>query len=470
LSFSFSSLFNISRTVVALGFILMACSPEQVDEPSCGDSVCSLSETPSTCPQDCPVSCGDSHCTSPEESEENCPQDCTFSCTPLADISSNIQTGQLFFGYPTLGTRALAPSCGSISTQNAVYISFTPDFTGQITLSTANPSTTAGTIIEIRQGTCDGSSIHCTDGTTFETTTATFSVVASQAYVAAIYALPIENSVFTLSIHPKGVCEENGLITDITTTFLTGEQFAINTSQSSSSLGASCGGSQNPEAKYNFTAPKNGVILATTAHPDTNFDTLLHVGEQWDNDGKYCGSPEVEIACNNDGSEMGTQTLLRFNVNEGISYNLFVDGNGTNGSGNATLTLGYETSSPSQTSLEGCNHNSIMDSFAFYANSGQEITAKVDTIDSATAADMRLMIRLPDGSELHEADDDFDCTYPPPSYSCPAHTFTASTSGLYMVDVYVGSSEACANNNLINYELSVTLNTEHIDLIQFGDE
>lgn len=51
---------------------------------TCGDGTCSGTETPASCPQDCPV-CGDGVCNGTETSA-SCPQDCTAaSCTTFPD-------------------------------------------------------------------------------------------------------------------------------------------------------------------------------------------------------------------------------------------------------------------------------------------------------------------------------------------------------------------------------------------------
>jgi hypothetical protein len=79
-------------------------------------------------------------------------------------------------------------------------------------------------------------------------------------------------------------------------------------------------------------------------------------------------------------------------------------------------------------------------------------------------------VRTPDGSELYEADDDVPCTYPPPSYSCPEHTFTAAVSGLYYVEVYVGASQSCYDHSRVNYQLTVTLDQQDTALILIKDQ
>eukprot|EP00798_Chlamydomonas_sp_ICE-L_P024728 gene24727-10364_t len=46
----------------------------------CGDRFCTGSETPETCPADCPAVCGDGLCTRPTESPSSCPADCKARC------------------------------------------------------------------------------------------------------------------------------------------------------------------------------------------------------------------------------------------------------------------------------------------------------------------------------------------------------------------------------------------------------
>ncbi len=151
-------------------------------------------------------------------------------------------------------------------------------------------------------------------------------------------------------------------------------------------------------------------------------------------------------------------------------YDLFIDGAGEGTQGKASLLLGYGEVSPADASLRGCDHETIQDQFAFFVQTGQAVHAKVDTVDANTAADMRLRLRSPDGAEIAEADDEVPCTYPPPSYSCPEHSFVATSPGIYTVEVYVGSSESCFDKSLVNYGLTVTVDDQPSDLILFKDQ
>jgi hypothetical protein len=62
------------------------------------------------------------------------------------------------------------------------------------------------------------------------------------------------------------------------------------------------------------------------------------------------------------------------------------------------------------------------DSLAFQALPGTHITATVDTVSAATAFDIEACISGTPGGECLPGlagDDDFACTFPPPSFSCP---------------------------------------------------
>jgi cysteine-rich repeat protein len=404
---------------------------------------------------------------------EGCGDDCGM-CSPLADVTDLIGTGELFFGYAVLGADVSIPGCGALETAKELYVSLTADFDGELVLSTVHPTTRVDTVIEVRDGSCDGTALGCVDGAATSTSGAriTLPVQAGQLYVAMVETSDDEAGVFALSLHEAGVCEGLGAVEDITADLLTGRQFVANTSSSTSSMRGSCSGpaDAHPEMLFTFTAPRAGVLVATTAHPDTGFDTLLYARQGSADGERYCDSPEAEVACENDSAPWGTDTVLRFEVLAGRPYSLFVDGGGTDGQGQATVILGYEATSPARASLQGCDHDGIRDQFAFFAQMGQAVYLAVDTVDTATAADTRMRIRRPDGSELHEADDDVACTYPPPAYSCPEHSFTADTSGLYYVEVYVGMSESCFDHTLVNYQLMVTVDDQQTDLILVGDQ
>ncbi|MFH2009211.1 MAG: hypothetical protein ABI333_21660 [bacterium] len=434
---------------------------------TCGDGVCDVGETPSSCAEDCPVSCGDGFCTEPEESLESCPEDCGL-CTPLADVSELIGGQELFFGYSVLGKDVSIPDCGDLTDAKEVLVSFTPELTGALVLSTVQPSTQIDTVLEVRTESCDGSGLGCND----HASAAGFGsrivvpVQAGQRYVALVETADNEAGVFALGLHREGVCEGVGVTEDITPDLLTGRRFDSDTSASTASMRGRCGAvddNDNPEVLYTFTAPRSGTLVATTALPGTNFDTLLYVREGALDGPTYCDSPEVELAC-------GGDAALRFEVQAGRAYSLFVDGVGAGGEGQASVHLGYGVTSPARLSLLGCDHAGIQDQLGFFVESGQAVFLNVDTVDAATAADMRLRVRNPDGSELYEADDDVPCTHPPPSYSCPEYSFTAASSGLYYVEVYVGASQSCYDHNLANYQLTVTVDQQEADLILVKDQ
>jgi hypothetical protein len=277
--------------------------------------------------------------------------------------------------------------------------------------------------------------------------------------------------VFALGLHRPGVCDGQGAAEDITAALLTGQRFAADTSTSTSSLRGGCSEAVDaPEVRYTFTAPEDGTLVATTVHPSTNFDTLLFARQGALDGTSYCDSVEAELACAVGGAPADAGTLLRFEVMADRSYDLLLDGAGSGAEGQATLTLGYATTSPSQERLQGCDYEGLQDALAFFVEAGQAVLAQVDTVDAATAADTRLRVRLPDGTELYEADDEVACTFPPPAYSCPQYGFTATTAGLYTVEVYVGSSESCADPSLVDYQLTVTVDGQASELIRIKDQ
>jgi hypothetical protein len=430
-----------------------ACAAEYVDD--CLDGGCdAAADAPGddAATDDAPpVRCGDGICSPPGETATSCPADCA-GCAPLADITPLIGAAELFFGYASLGTRLVTPGCGTFDDAREVAVSLTPDFDGELVLSTRHPSTRLDTVLEVREERCDGAALGCNDraATGAPGSRLTLSVAAGTRYVALVETADDEDGVFALGLHRPGVCEGQGTVADLTAQLLTGARFPVDTAGSTSSLRGSCAaGADAPEALCTFRAPRDGTLVATTAHPDTTLAALLHVREGGLDGTDWCDSPETEVACGDGGD------FVRFDVRTGLGYDLFVDGAAAGATGPATLTLGYAATSPARDALHGCSHASIQDQFMFLAESGQTVFLAVDTVDAATAADTRLRVRSPDGSELHEADDDVPCTFPPPAYSCPQYEFTAAATGLHAVEIYVGSSERCADRTLANYQLTV---------------
>lgn len=410
--------------------------------------------------------CGDGVCSAPGETAASCPADCT-GCVALADVTPLIGAADLFFGYSALGNRLVTPSCGIFDDAREVVVSLTPDFDGDLILSTRHPSTRFDTVLDVRRGSCAGASIACNDHAApgVPGSRVTIAAEAGTRYLVLVETADDDAGVFALGLHRPGVCEGFGSVQDVGPMLFTGARFPTDTGASTSSLRGSCGGSVDaPESLLTFVAPRDGVLAATTLHPGTTLDAVLHVREDGLDGEDWCDSPEAEVGCG------PGNTFVRFPVRGGLSYDLFIDGASAGASGPATVTLGDAATSPARASLRGCSHASIQDVFAFAVQSGQTVFLQVDTVEAATAADTRLRVRLPDGAELHEADDDFPCTFPPPEWSCPRYEFTASTGGLYSVEIYVGSGEDCANRSLVNYELTVTAGGTPAELILVKDQ
>ncbi|PKN28052.1 MAG: hypothetical protein CVU65_00395 [Deltaproteobacteria bacterium HGW-Deltaproteobacteria-22] len=451
----------------------VACDDEKKSEATCGDGTCASGENPGNCAVDCPVTCGDGWCTAPAETRESCAADCLVACGTATDLSPNIASGELFYGYPALGMDADSPSCGSFASGREVYVSFTPDFTGELVISTLHPATNTTTIIEVREDTCDGSPVGCIASASGGTAL-TVQVQALRAYVVMVEtgggdAAGGEDDVFALSLSHRGVCDGLGTVTDLTSRLLTGQTFALDTTGGAGSVAGTCGGGAAAEARVTFVAPVTAEWIATTAHPATTFDTLLHLREGGTDGASFCASSEAEIACDDGAGPFAPASWMRFDAIDGLFYDLFVDGADT-ASGAATLTVGLAADSPATADLLGCSHTGFIDRYAFFAPAGAEVLLATDTVDAQTAADLRLRVRAPDGTELHEADDDFDCTFPPPQWSCPSYTFSAASGGLYTVEIYVGTSEACADRTRVRYELTTTVGGAPAEMILFGDQ
>lgn len=78
-----------------------------------------------------------------------------------------------------------------------------------------------------------------------------------------------------------------------------------------------CGRGGSPERVFAFTAQGNGLLTASTA--DSGYDTVLYVRTA-------CDDPASEIACSDDRGVFDTSSSVTFNVENGRTYYLFVDG------------------------------------------------------------------------------------------------------------------------------------------------
>lgn len=65
-----------------------------------------------------------------------------------------------------------------------------------------------------------------------------------------------------------------------------------------------------------------------------------------------------------------------------------------------------------------------LDVWTFDVLEGQELRVEVDTLDAETACDPRLWLNDGSGCVTLVADDTFECSYPPPRWSCPSGAIT----------------------------------------------
>ena len=137
----------------------------------------------------------------------------------------------------------------------------------------------ADTVIEVRQGSCDGTAVDCADSAAGGTHGArlTIPVQAGQPLVALVETADPAAGVFALGLHPVGVCEGIGTVEDITGELLSGQKFVVDTLGSTASQRGSCSapGDSNPEALLTFTPSRSGAMVATTAHPQARYSRIF---------------------------------------------------------------------------------------------------------------------------------------------------------------------------------------------------
>jgi hypothetical protein len=91
---------------------------------------------------------------------------------------------------------------------------------------------------------------------------------------------------------------------------------------------------------------------------------------------------------------------------------------------------------------------------------GDEVTITVDTANEEYASDFFFLVTDElGGACLAEADDNFECSYPPPSYACPGLVYEVPPWSRGRLYLYVAlASDTCTNENRHDYVLRVLVN------------
>lgn len=100
-----------------------------------------------------------------------------------------------------------------------------------------------------------------------------------------------------------------------------------------------------------------------------------------------------------------------------------------------------------------------------------EVIVRVDTVDAGTTFDpVMTLLKGADvatGTEVGYSDDDMDCTFPPPEYSCPFWEGTVQEAGSYLALVEVAS--VCPNP-LGRYLINVRVNGADVEPVLISDD
>ena len=109
-----------------------------------------------------------------------------------------------------------------------------------------------------------------------------------------------------------------------------------------------------------------------------------------------------------------------------------------------------------------CDESGRVDLFELWGVSpSSSVTVTVDTISSTTTFDpVVVILDGPDAStatQLGYGDDEFTCSFPPPTYLCPEASSVSAGGGSYFVLVGVGAPDDCASS-IGEYQLEVLEN------------
>ncbi len=136
------------------------------------------------------------------------------------------------------------------------------------------------------------------------------------------------------------------------------------------------------------------------------------------------------------------------------------------GDGDGDATPDVEVIGPAHGRLP-CPGEEFVDVWSFVESGA--VVARVDTIAADTAFDPGLWIvdAIADpNSDVADGDDEFPCTFPPPTYSCPEATGTVTGA---MPGVYVFTYDDCTSD-VGEYALTVTVNGVPVPLTLVRDD
>lgn len=119
---------------------------------------------------------------------------------------------------------------------------------------------------------------------------------------------------------------------------------------------------------------------------------------------------------------------------------------GTEPSGVATITEGVS-----------CDGKKV-DQWAITIDETQTVEIAADTVSAETTFDPRLFVINEDGCVVASADDNFECTFPPPSFRCPASTVELEP-GEYTILVSSFIDTCLEGTEIGEYELRIDAET-----------
>ena len=456
---------------------------------ACGNGLCDEDEVAWVCPDDCAPVCGDGECTHWElgtdcstechaecdgscwygRDRETCPMDCpgVEPCRIAGELGYIMGRGSVVGSNAT--GRDEEDWCGVTGSQEVIYSLITVA-DGETTISLDNPGTSLDASIAVIQYHCFNEELACSDDALGGWAQVTFSNSGFGFYYVVIQGRDGATGDFELTVHSNGGCDGEGVVADIGPRIADGT-VTVDTSASTSSLTGSCPpASYNyaPEAVLTYTAPRDGVMVASTNFPGTDYDTLIYVRE---GDCDYSGA---EIACNDDDEQPARArrflSEVEHEVTEGTTYYLVVDGFHRY-SGTAEVGLGYGGTSPVEGELEACGADGATDVYRTWVEVGESFTVSADTVSADTAADLCLQVYSIDGTTLlADLDDEMECLFPFADGRCPRGAIEGMpVRGFVYVHVGVCSDD-CASPISVEYELSVERSAMPARLMAVRDE
>ncbi|AUX39413.1 hypothetical protein SOCE26_008040 [Sorangium cellulosum] len=243
-------------------------------------------------------------------------------CSTALDLGSTVPQTQT--GSTTGALNGHATTCGSSSAPEMVY-TFTAPEDGRYLFDTFGSA--FDTILQVREGSCAGASVGCSDNAGNSQSALNLPLVADQVVAVIVDGSSASSGAFALNVSRfdgSGTCEAPiDLGSELPLT-----RSGTTATQPSASSPPCVGSGSAPEMVFSYTAPADGTYVIDTA--GSAFDTVLSVSAD--------SCTGTALGCSDDVSGLGRASRVTKTLTAGQVIVIVVDGFGS-ATGNFTLNI-----------------------------------------------------------------------------------------------------------------------------------